>query len=138
VNLRNKSAAALIGVIAKLSTSTSGASVWHGGSDYPDIPVGGSAANLTPFKIQTSADVACGTVIDLTLAVTSVGGPGFIIPFQIVSGSVGPAVSIDSADVPKAIPNLASADSAIDVSGIADAISKVTVALRIKHTFDSD
>src|SRR5678815_1053674 len=36
VNLRNKSAAALTGLIAKLSTRTSGASVWHGGSDYPD------------------------------------------------------------------------------------------------------
>jgi hypothetical protein len=138
VNLRNDSSAVLTGVVARLSTSTLGASVWRGDSAYPDIPVGGSAANLTPFKIQTAADFGCGTVINLSLAVTSVGGQDFLIPFQIVSGSTGPAVSVDSGDVPKAIPNLASADSAIAISGIADAISKVTVALRIKHSFDSD
>ncbi|MEO8425632.1 MAG: Ig-like domain-containing protein, partial [Verrucomicrobiota bacterium] len=138
VHLRNNDANALIGVVARLSTSTLGALVWHGDSAYPDIPGGGGAANLTPFHIQTSADLACGTVIDLTLTVTSVGRPGFIIPFQMVAGSAGPAVSVDSGDVPKTIPNLASADSVIDISGIAEAISKITVALRVKHTFDSD
>ena len=94
VALNNFGTAIATGVNATLSTSTPGVTVTSAASAYPNIPIGGSQTNTTPFEFQTSPSFACGTVIDFTLNVTTSssdpeGGANFIFNFSVSSGGPG-------------------------------------------------
>jgi PKD repeat protein len=60
-------------VTAVLSSSTPGVTVMQNFSSYPDIARSNSAANITPFTINSSPSLPCGTPVILNLAVGANG-----------------------------------------------------------------
>ena len=74
VELKNNGCANATGVSATLTTTTPGVTVIQGSSNYPDMPIDATGANLTPFQIQTAADFGCGTEIELDLNLTFPNG----------------------------------------------------------------
>ena len=73
------------GISAVLSTSTPGITITQASSGYPDIPVGGTGTNTTRFAGVASTSLACGTLIDLRLAVTTTHG-SFNVDFTVQGG----------------------------------------------------
>ncbi|MEO8427268.1 MAG: LamG-like jellyroll fold domain-containing protein [Verrucomicrobiota bacterium] len=141
VTIRNaigSSGGSATGVSAILSTTTPGVTIAQPSSAYPDVPAGGTAASVTPFQISTAAGSACGTVVDLVLSVTTANAGNFTIPFQLSSGTAGSPILFNSADVPKAIPDVSTVDSLVTVTGVTAAVARVTVTLYLAHTYDSD
>ena len=65
IALKNNGCANATGISATLTTDTSGVTVTQGSSSYPNMPIDAVRTNSTPFQIQTSADFACGTEIDI-------------------------------------------------------------------------
>jgi hypothetical protein len=74
VELKNNGCANATGVSATLTTTTPGVTVIQGSSNYPDMPIDATGTNLTPFQIQTAANFACGTEIELDLNLTFPNG----------------------------------------------------------------
>lgn len=69
-----------------------------------------------------------------------VGLPGWRV-YQDVNGDStfgGSPVSVSSADVPKAIPDVSTATSTLAVSGTTGTVADINVTLNITHTYDSD
>ena len=139
LSLANTGGGAATGVGATITTSTPGVTILQGASTYPDIPAGGNATNITPFRIQTAPSFLAGTRINISMAVTTAQGP-FTVPVQLNTSAPSGASSSFSATGPVPIPdnNPTGAVLNIPVSGFSSAISKVVVQLRITHTFDSD
>ncbi|MEK6288868.1 MAG: exo-alpha-sialidase [Acidobacteriota bacterium] len=135
--LRNFGSSPATGVSATLSTTTPGVSVSQALSAYPDIAVNAKDTNTTPFQLSTSPSFPCGSTIALTLTVTTVSGGTSIIPFQMATGSPSGPVRINN-NTTLPIPDLSTVESPVTVSGVASAISQLTVSLFITHTFDHD
>src|SRR6185295_5157613 len=74
VAIRNAGTAPATSLVGTLSTSTAGVTITQGTSNYPDIGVGATGSDLTPFQISTSSSYVCGTPVDLTLLLTWAGG----------------------------------------------------------------
>ncbi len=140
VALKNTGFATATGVSATLSTTNPAVTVTQGTSAFANIPGQGTSTNATPFGFSTSAALALGTPINFNLAVATAQGPvatSFTVPTGTASAAVqttvpqsGP-VTIDSVG-----PN--TVNLAIPVSGLTTAISKVTAAVKITHSFVGD
>jgi uncharacterized repeat protein (TIGR01451 family) len=132
--LANQGTAGATNLTATLSTTTPGVAIAQSTSPYPDIPAGGSGANLVPFKISTSPSLVCGTPIDFTLffqsdqAVTA-------YQFSLPSGVGGIPLRFDNYSLVP-IPSPGFVSSPVVVSNINSAINKVTVALFVTEDFD--
>lgn len=137
VTLGNDGNQSATGKTATLSTSTPGVSVFQAASSYPDIAPRGTAANTTAFQITTSPAFACGTAISLSLTVNYTGGSE-VFNFTLPSNSTAGASSQFDNTTPTPIPDVATTDIPISVSGFTGAIGKVTLSLYLTHTFDSD
>jgi uncharacterized repeat protein (TIGR01451 family) len=72
--IRNVGTGGATNVSATLSCSTPGVTVVQATSTYPNVAPGSTASNLTNFRISTSPTFACGTTINLNLALTYTGG----------------------------------------------------------------
>jgi hypothetical protein len=76
-------------ITATLTTSTPGVTITPPGTaGYPNIPVGGSATNSTPFRFVSTS--ACATTIQFTLTVNYTGGATGqqIIQFTLEQGQL--------------------------------------------------
>jgi uncharacterized repeat protein (TIGR01451 family) len=137
VTVKNEGTSPLTGVSAAASSNTSGVIVTQANSSYPDIAAGASATNTTPFRLSVGSGVPCGSVINLTLTLTTAQGV-FDLPVQFQTGTA--TLATFGSTGPVAIPdnNPAGADSPISVSGISGAISKVVVRVHITHSYDGD
>jgi uncharacterized repeat protein (TIGR01451 family) len=93
--LRNLGTGGATNVNATLSCSTPGVTVIGATSAYPNIAAGSTASNLTNFRISTSPAFACGTTINLTLALTYTGG-GDIAGFTPPVGATGYVITTSS------------------------------------------
>jgi len=135
--LTNIGRATATGVRATLSTKTPGVIVAVSSSTYPDILPGGAAAvGRTPFRISTSPAFVCGTPIDFTLVVKC-DQAAFTNQFRFFTGLPGTPLRFDNS-TPTLIPDLGVANSIVVVSNVTAGLSKVTAALYITHTYDSD
>jgi len=74
IPLTNNGTGPASAVSAILSTTTPGVTISQANSAYPNIAIGGTQTNTTPFQISTSNSVACASTINLTLTVTFTGG----------------------------------------------------------------
>ena len=137
VTLRNIGNLPATGIHTTLVTSTPGVLVYQPNSAYPDIAGAGSTGtDITLFRISTTPEFQCGTTISL-LIVASADQGLYEMPFEIPTGQAGATHRFDN-NTPLPIPDLATVESPIGVSGILGPIEKVTVLLHINHTFDSD
>jgi subtilisin-like proprotein convertase family protein len=112
-----------------------GAAVSDGGPrDYPAIAPGAAAASASPFGLALPAGAACGTPIDLRLALG-----GFEMPLRLAAGAGSTRVYTAAASVP--VPDAGSATSAtsaVTVGAVGPAWD-VNVRLdRIAHEFAAD
>lgn len=138
VSIRNSGTGTATGVSAILSTTTPNVTVVDASSNYPDMSVGATAANITAFRINTSPSFTCGTTVALQLVVTYSGGND-TLSFSVSSGIAGAPVQFDN-NTPTSIPdnNPIGVEIPITVSGISSAIGKVTASLYLTHSYDSD
>jgi uncharacterized repeat protein (TIGR02543 family) len=75
VTLTNTGSVNLTNVSGVLSTSTAGVTITDNAATWPDLAVGASAqSNPDHFRFRVDPTVACGTPIDLNLAVTYAEG----------------------------------------------------------------
>jgi len=127
----------MTGVTAVISTTTQGVLIGQPASAYPDIPAHGTGTNITAFQISTLPSFACGTTINLDLAVTT-GASSFTAAFAQQSGepSVVPS-RYDNSTVTN-IPDVGTVFSTNVVSGFAGPVLKVTVSMWLTHPIDSD
>ena len=136
VTLANFGSATATTVRATLSTTTPGVFIAQANGAYPDLPPGGSGVNVAPFQISTTPAFVCGTPVVCTL-VAKCQQSATTNQFRLPSGSPGTPVRFDNS-TPAAIPDLGETNSTVAVTNINTALSKVTVALYITHTYDSD
>lgn len=128
------------GVSGTLATSFAGASIGSASSAYPDLAFAASTGNTSPFSVSLANTMECGVSVPLTLTLqTTVGNTD--VPFDLPTGSKGAAVSYDSTDVPRAIPDAdtlgLSSDLAIPGSGGRVKGMRVRIG-HITHTYDGD
>ncbi len=90
VSLSDSSSVALTGGHGTITTTAAGVNVTTNASDFPTIAQGETRENLTPFVLTVDKTVPCGTVIPLTLDVTS-GGLVSRIRFSMSLGRKQPA-----------------------------------------------
>ena len=136
--LVNNSGFLVSGISARLSSSTPGVIIAQPVSAYPTISDGATNADLTLFKVSTAPTFICGTPIDFTMVIKS-DQVTTTTQFTLPTGVPVPPARFDNftpAFIPDADPN--GTNSLIVVSNVLSAVSKVTVALHINHTFDSD
>jgi hypothetical protein len=77
----------LQGILATLSTSTRGVTVQNDTSSYPDVAPGQSAVNEEAFQLKIAPGFVPGTLIELTLTVSSAGRDARILPFTLFTGT---------------------------------------------------
>jgi subtilisin-like proprotein convertase family protein len=138
VGVRNAGSSTATGVSGVLSSSTPGVSISQATSAYPDIPASAIRTNAAAFKVQTSSAFACGTNIQLSLALTTGNAGSFTLPFALASGGSTTPLVRSSTDTPKAIPDLGSTESVIEVSGFGGQVAKVVAKVHLTHTYDRD
>ena len=137
VILANNRGVTATGVKATLSTGTPGVGITQWMSTYPDIPVGTEATNVTHFTVSTTTNFICGTTIDFTLVVKCDQITRTLV-FHVNTGTPGTPDRFDN-NFSYVIPNNPTGvSSPITVSGISNTIDKVTVALHVSESFDSD
>src|SRR5262249_44601692 len=63
-------------------------------SGYPDLAVGATGSNATPFRFSIAGFVQCPTTINFSLTLNYTGAPSQVINFTVLSGP--PATNITS------------------------------------------
>lgn len=136
--LTNLTPTGLSNVQVTVSTTTPGVALGVRTSAYLDMPAGGGGMNLVPFKLSTAPFFICGMPIELTVQIKSDQLTSTTI-YTLTTGTPGAITRFDNAN-PAAIPdfNAEGTNSTITVSNITTALNKVTVALFLTHTWDSD
>jgi uncharacterized repeat protein (TIGR01451 family) len=114
VPLTNNGGANATGISAVLTTSTPGVTISSANSTYPDLAVGASGNNTTPYTFTVNGAVPCGGLIQFTLTVTYTGGSSpQSFNFSIKTGSPGTPVTFSYTGPALPIPDGA------DLSGTA-------------------
>ena len=109
IPLRNDGTVNATGVSGTLSLTSGSATISTPTSAYPDIAVGATQNNTTPYVFTVSASQTCGQPLGFRLTVTyGPGGLTLIYDFTVDVGqqSTGAPVTYTSTDVPKAITDL--------------------------------
>ncbi len=132
----NNTGGTLTGVSARLSSLIPGIDIVQPFSTYPDIAVSGSALNVSPFQVMSQPNFPCGSPVVLLLSLSTAGG-NFSVPFSFSSSSVFPPNRFDYSTTTNILDHTTN-DLPLLVSGISNAIIKVTVSLYVSHTYDSD
>lgn len=123
-----------------LTTTTPEVTVTAANAAYGTIPPGGSAANATPFTIQTSPSFVAGLPVDLSLALTSTES-SWTQSFSFPTGSPANAPVAFPATGPIPVPDNNPAGTAalnVPVSGLVTPVSKVTASVRLTQTWIGD
>ena len=122
-----------------LDSATPGVVVTQQRSDYANFAALGIRTNGVPFQFRTAPDFECGRPIEFLLTITVTGGGGgtFTIPFTVPSGGAGTPVLFNNA-VNTPLVDQGQLVSALNVSGAAPLVGKVTVSLHITHPSAGD
>ena len=136
IALTNASGTAATAVKLTLASSTPGVYVTLPTVNIPVFPADSVISNIGPFRVSTIPEFICGTPVAFTLGVKSEQGVN-TNQFTLATGTLGAPVRFDST-LPVLLPDLSAVSSPINVTNINGALGKVTVALYLSHTFDSD
>jgi subtilisin-like proprotein convertase family protein len=138
VTLKNNGIVNLTNVSAILSTSTPGVTVTRAAAAFPNLPTHGVASSTAPsFAFTVGTGVACGSLIDFTIAASADQG-SWTRTFTVRVGAVGSApTTFNSTDVPKPIDDGATFTSNLTIAAT-DTVLDVDVALSITHESDAD
>ena len=158
VPIANSGGASATSVSATLTTSTPGILITAAQSTYPDLTIGATASNTSPFTFTVQSTAACGGFANFTLTLdfngavapqtfqfsTRLGSAGT----PVVTSYSGPAVAIPdstgsspgvvaAATLPVSVPgNVYAMTMSIDGSVCSTASGSTTVG--IDHTYVSD
>ena len=122
ITLNNTGNSTARNVIATLSSSDPDITVNQAVASYPDIAIGGSAVNLTPFRISSSAALVCLSNPNLTLTVSFTGGGPAPLAFSLPVGTSSPSYVFTSSPSFISLTGTLQAGSQAD-----DAVVDVTV-----------
>lgn len=90
VSVSNRGGTAATSVSGTITTSTPGVTITGGTSAYPDVAIGGTASNSTPFTFTSTSLVPCNSTVNCTLTLTFSGGASgsspVAIPFSFTIG----------------------------------------------------
>jgi hypothetical protein len=87
ITLMNVGVQNATGVTATLTTSTPGVTVTlPGTSSYPDLAIGASGVNATPFRFTLASNAACPLVVTFTLTITHTGGGPSVLTIPVATG----------------------------------------------------
>ncbi len=139
VALMNETGSPLAVSRVVLDSATPGVVVTQQRSDYANFGALAIRTNGVPFQFRTAPDFECGRPIEFLLTITVTGGGGgtFTIPFTVASGGAGePVMFNQAANTP--LVDQGQLVSALNVSGAAPRIGKVTVSLHITHPSAGD
>jgi len=114
VPLRNNGTSTATGVSAIMTSLTPTVTVTTASANYPNLGVGATGSNTTPYVISVSPSHVCGSPIDLRVDITSSQGSAlyeFSLPtgLSVVSGPTTVAYSGPVVNIPDANPSGASA-----------------------------
>jgi subtilisin-like proprotein convertase family protein len=142
ITLRNTGTVPLTNVSATIETGSPELPVTRATAAYPDLPVGGTAANLAPdFAYAVSPSVWCGTEFLVHVTIRSAEGV-FTDGFWSRIGWPGSqTTSYPSTDVPKAIPDNNSSGVTSNVTVPTSSwgpVEDVNVTVNVTHTYDGD
>lgn len=143
VPVKNMGIGIATSVAGTLSASTTGVSVTTASANYGSIYPNATAPG-TPYQLSLASSIPPGTPVSLALTLDSDQGPS-IFNLLLPTGTPDPGNAVVApATGPIAIPDGtaggpgAPANLPITVSGLTTAISKVSVAIYVTHTYDSD
>jgi subtilisin-like proprotein convertase family protein len=112
IPLTNTGGANATAISAVLTTSTPGVTITSPNSTYPDLAVGASGNNVTPFSFHVGAAASCGASIQFTLTVTYSGGASpQTFDFTIKTGSPGTPMTFSFTGPAVPIPDSAGANT---------------------------
>jgi subtilisin-like proprotein convertase family protein len=137
--VKNIGTATASGVAGSLAAPSS-VRITDGSAAWPSLAVGESGLNLDALVATLRSSASCGAPADVTLTITSAQGSGLTVPVTIPTGAAGAAPARDSADVPKAIPdvNPAGVTSTLTLAE-AGRVKDVNVRIgSLTHTFVGD
>ncbi len=120
---------AFTSVQGTLSSTSLGVTILDGSATWPNIASGGSAATNAPhFKIAVAPSVACGTVLNLEVSVTTAEGGPYVFPF---THEVGQALT--PGGLPASIPD-ASPGGVTSTLAVGQNVSLTDVNCRVEIT----
>lgn len=114
VGIHNSSALALQGVTARLESLDPRIAVTESSSVYGDVAGFTTRTNRTPFQIRVASGYPCGAAVDMYLVVRSANHGPFALPIRLLAGFPGEYQLTASSDVPRVVPDMGVAQSAID------------------------
>ena len=135
--LRNEAQAPATGVNATLTVSQPDLTLTQANSAYPDIAVGASQPNSTPYAGALAPGAQCGVPVPMTITATTAQGRDSV-PISVPTGVPG-AVQSFSASPAAPIPdnNTTGVSSNLAVSGVGT-LNDLNVRLNISHASDGD
>ena len=140
VTLHNSSGATVSGITATLTSITPDVFVDPTPRTLPDLQANQSTSSSIPFHLSTGPAFVCGSNALFRLEVATATLGKFRQPFGLssVQNGVGNTNTFVSADVPMDIPDLGTAESGVQVSGLVLPLAQVRVGVSITHTYDQD
>ena len=140
--VRNRNAAPASNVIVNLQSADTNVYVIAATSPVPTIAGGALGTNAQTISYHVSRFAPCGSVVTMEIVVASAGSA----VTSVVQRTLGrPLLSstqtnmYESADVPKAIVDLATIASTTTLTSInGEVIEDVNVRVRLDHTWDAD
>ena len=136
--LRNTGDRTATGVSGVLSPAAPRVTVPQPNSAYLNIPVDAVRNNATPFRVRLANNFTCGGTAELKLDVSTTQGDAEIPVSVPTSAPPGPALSRNSSDVPKAIPDDGTVTSTLQIAEQARIVDLNARILQITHTFVGD
>ncbi|MEZ5064458.1 MAG: proprotein convertase P-domain-containing protein [bacterium] len=122
-------------ISGQLSTTTPGVTITDASATWPDLASGATSPSNAPhFQFGLDPSIACGTIVDFSLDLTSAEGGPWTVNF---SGEVGQ--SLTPPGLPLAIPDN-NGTGATSTLAVADdvTLTDVNVRVQISHTYVGD
>lgn len=137
--ITNQTGTPMTGVSAVLSANTANVMINQPYSTFADVPASGNSTNTTAFQISTLPGLACGSDINLQLAVTTASHGSFIVPITLQSGLPSTtAVRYDNTTVTN-VPDIGTIESTNTVAAWSGGpLTKIAVSLWLVAPWDAD